>query len=372
MSNPDPKSQPPVAGNAAAGQSFNVNNFDLIRLFAAGQVALYHGISHLTTGNDGGALGTILGCIPGVPIFFFVSGFLVSKSFEVSGSLRQYARNRILRLYPGLTLCVLVSIAIVVALGYLGTVSFRAGEMLAWLAAQLTVVQFYNPEFLRGFGTGVLNGSLWTISVEVQFYVLVPVLYWVMHRLRERSRNAVLLASIGIFAVCNRVYFSLAPEHSAELLYKLVKVSFVPWFYMFLVGVLVQRNLPAVLRVVENRFASFLAAYILAMGVLVRGFDTPLGNAIAPGSYILLVAVVLAAAFSRRNLAEVVLRRNDISYGLYIWHMPIVNSFLYLGWSGTNGSVLAVLFIAVLTAAVSWFVVERPALRLKRRALHAH
>jgi peptidoglycan/LPS O-acetylase OafA/YrhL len=51
-----------------------------------------------------------------------------------------------------------------------------AGRFLACLAAQLTIGQFYNPAFLRGFGVGVLNGSLWTIPVELQFYLLLPLL----------------------------------------------------------------------------------------------------------------------------------------------------------------------------------------------------
>lgn len=47
----------------------------------------------------------------------------------------------------------------------------------------MSFVQFYNPDWLRGFGTGVLNGSLWSIPVELQYYVLLPFLigsteYW--------------------------------------------------------------------------------------------------------------------------------------------------------------------------------------------------
>lgn len=47
---------------------FRLNNFDLIRLFAAAQVAIQHGMGHLQV--DGGPIGTMLSLAPGVPIFF--------------------------------------------------------------------------------------------------------------------------------------------------------------------------------------------------------------------------------------------------------------------------------------------------------------
>ncbi|MEO8223616.1 MAG: acyltransferase [Gammaproteobacteria bacterium] len=262
--------------------AFNVNNFDLVRLFAAGQVAMDHGLTHLLPEFEGSALAGVLACIPGVPVFFFVSGFLVSKSWEVSKSPGQYARNRFLRLYPGLIACVLLSIALVTALGYPRTSGASAGDLLLWLAAQLSFVQFYNPDFLRGFGTGVLNGSLWTISVELQFYVLVPLLYAALRPLAARSREFMLVILVLVFIVCNQLFLALGPAHGEELTYKLVKVSFVPWFYMFLVGVLVQRHLPAVLAVVEGRFLPFRALYVIVVTLLAGPAGASLGNAIGP------------------------------------------------------------------------------------------
>ena len=67
------------------------NNFDLIRLLAAIQVVIYHGVEHLKIeGLKDTWLLFILECFPGVPIFFVLSGFLVSASWERSKSLGQY------------------------------------------------------------------------------------------------------------------------------------------------------------------------------------------------------------------------------------------------------------------------------------------
>lgn len=352
--------------------AFNVNNFDLIRLFAASQVVLDHSLTHLLPGFEGSLLARVLACIPGVPVFFFVSGFLVSKSWEASASAGQYARNRILRLYPGLITCVLVSLGLVAALGYPGLATASWRDILPWLVAQLTVLQFYNPDFLRGFGTGALNGSLWTISVELQFYVLVPLVYAALRGLAPRQRELVLVALVVVFMALNRLYIALVPAHGEELALKLLHVSFVPWFYMFLVGVLVQRHLPAVLRVTEGRFVPWLAAYGLAAALVSGPLDGRLGNAVGPVPYLLLVGVVVAAAFSRRELAERLLHRNDVSYGLYIWHMPLINAFLYAGFAGSWVAVGAAAALSALAASASWLLVERPALRMKRRALVGH
>lgn len=50
----------------------------------------------------GGRFLAFIDLFPGVPIFFFISGFLISKSFEENSVLKEYALNRILRIYPGL------------------------------------------------------------------------------------------------------------------------------------------------------------------------------------------------------------------------------------------------------------------------------
>ena len=70
------------------------NNFDLIRLAAALQVALMHALAGLGVATAAWPLRAIADWFPGVPIFFFISGFLISKSFEKNSVVREYALNR--------------------------------------------------------------------------------------------------------------------------------------------------------------------------------------------------------------------------------------------------------------------------------------
>jgi len=67
-----------TGGTVSMGEAMQRNNFDLIRLFAALQVVVTHGDRFIL--NWGGVLSPVLEFIPGVPIFFLISGFLISAS----------------------------------------------------------------------------------------------------------------------------------------------------------------------------------------------------------------------------------------------------------------------------------------------------
>jgi peptidoglycan/LPS O-acetylase OafA/YrhL len=222
--------------------SIRENNFDLIRLVAASQVAIFHLSSHLQVPFNTNPLVVFAQHLPGVPIFFVVSGFLISLSWERNSVPTAYARNRILRIYPALWVCLLVSIGTAIAFG---SVSFARGEVVPWLFAQLTIGQFYNPDFLRSYGTGVLNGSLWTIPVELQFYVLLPLLYRFLRlgvRQGVRQGNVPLLALTALSVAVQYFFMHLGGPEAHQLAVKLLGVTIAPYLWMFLLGVLLQRN----------------------------------------------------------------------------------------------------------------------------------
>ena len=107
------------------------NNFDLIRLFAASQVAITHTASHLGVENS---VLSILSMFPGVPIFFFVSGYLIYGSYEQSSKNPNtnfnFFMKRFLRLYPALWLCFVLSILSTWASGYLSKVDFSIVDFI--------------------------------------------------------------------------------------------------------------------------------------------------------------------------------------------------------------------------------------------------
>ncbi|MFM1916707.1 MAG: hypothetical protein RJB01_222 [Actinomycetota bacterium] len=351
-------------------EQFRLNNFDLIRLLAALQVAVHHAAIHLEVPGWWWGATQVL---PGVPIFFFVSGFLISKSFENSPHLFDYSRNRALRIFPALYACTGLALMSVWLSGYFTTVQVPGRTLIMWVIGQLTFVQFFNPSFMRGFGSGVLNGSLWTITVEIQFYCLVPVLYALL-RWRTPTRRAEtlgLLALIAVFLTTNQVFMSLNHSQTDELAVKLIKVTFAPWFYMFLVGVLAQRNFKVFHRALANRAFLVVPAFVGTAWAGSRFMGWNLGNQIHPALFLPLAAAIFSLAYTVPGLAERVLNRHDISYGLYIYHMPVINLMMFNGYMHQFVYVVVALLASLVLAAVSWFVVERPAIRLKRRSIHS-
>jgi peptidoglycan/LPS O-acetylase OafA/YrhL len=350
------------------------NNFDLLRLIAALQVALNHSAQHLQASSHGGVIFELSSLFPGVPIFYFISGFLISRAFENNPVVNEFALNRILRIYPALICCLLVSILMVWMTGYFSSVHVSIASLFKWLLAQVSIGQFYNPDFLRGYGVGVLNGSTWTITVELQFYLLVPVLYALLaldHGSRAQSNRRLLLLA-AVFLLANQAYVLGASRHAADLWYKLAGVSFVPWFYMFLSGVLAQRNFSVIRSYLGGRFPVALITYCALVWPLSSIVGWSLGNDLNPLFFCALVLLTFAAAFSHAGLSDSVLHRNDISYGMYLYHMPVANLLLALGLGGTSSSLALALGATLLLALFSWFVVEKPVLRLKRHPLYNH
>ena len=373
--------------------TFRINNFDLIRLYAAAQVAFGHVLAFLDLRTqrledlpyglsvlawplrlvgiaDLGACDDALSRLPGVPIFFFVSGFLISRSFEANPQLREYGRNRLLRIYPALWVCFAVSLLLVAVSGYFGTVQVPLGTLAAWVIGQVTVVQFFNPEFMRGYGVGALNGSLWTIAVEIQFYVVVPLLYAVWARFKGLGSVRGLVTLIVALCAVNVAYNLWQPDDGEVMLRKFAGVTFLPWVYMFLVGVLVQRNFERVHRMLAGRFWLGAAIFIVCSVVSVDLMGFPMGNELDPLQFAGVCALVFASAYSRPRLAHTLLRKHDFSYGLYIYHMPVVNFLLQLGGAGKLWAAALALLASAILACLSWWGVERRALSRKRHPLN--
>ena len=363
-----------VARHVPTLDSPKVNNFDLIRLAAALQVAFSHSIADLGGGGSAWWLKSITDLFPGVPIFFFISGFLISKSFEKNSILEEYALNRFLRIYPAMAVCFLLSLASVWLSGYFKTTTVSLSALVLWAAAQLSIVQFYNPDFMRHYGVGVLNGSMWTITVELQFYILVPLLYAAL-RLRQLSRrytNVTLVVLILAFMLANQLFVRAAPDYGRTFWYKLAGVSFAPWFYMFLIGLFFQRNFELVLPVLRRRSMALITGYCVLALIGERMLGWGFGNNLNPLQFLALSAVVFAVAFSAVTISDRILRRTDLSYGVYVYHAPVINLLLATGLASGLGAVASVIGASLVLAYASWRLVEKPALALKRHPLYQH
>ena len=350
------------------------NNFDLIRLAAASQVTIVHSFHFLTMVPERSLAMLLIGGFPGVPIFFFVSGFLISQSFDRNPSIIDFAWNRCLRIYPALIVCFFVSILSVAMTGYFRTERVDWVAAAGWAAAQLSFLQFYNPNFMRHYGTGVLDGSLWTITVELQFYVLTPLIHRFVHGklLGKGNPNGRWLALILLFIAANRIYALFTPAFAQSFLFKLIGVTFIPWFFMFLIGAFVQHNFSYFNSRLSGKFLVVFIPYVAIALCAEYWFGWGFGNLLNPILFFGLAMVIFAAAFSYPTLSDQFLGRNDISYGVYIYHMPVINLLLATGYGGSTPGLWVALSATCTLALASWIFVEKRALELKKHPLYRH
>lgn len=340
------------------------NNFNLIRIFAAFQVALSHSVSHLEIKMPAGF--SILSLFPGVPIFFTVSGFLISNSFYRNPKWKEYFINRIVRIFPGLWVCFLTLLFGLFVTGVLSIDSFNSSYFWRWVSAQVSFFQFYTPDFLRSWGVGTPNGSLWTIPVEIQFYIFLPFIYFINIKF---TKNQWILFSLflGITVIfLNSYYQTLDPN---ILVTKIYHVTLAPFLAYFLLGYFAFIFWENIRFWVEGKFLMWAVIYGIYIGLfffkwgLYDGSYYP--NLIGWISNILLSLLVLSAAFTNGTLSDKVLKGNDLSYGIYLYHMVVVNFMIDL--KVESNKLFLALSITCLLAFISWKLVEKPCLSLKAK-----
>ena len=327
------------------------NNFDAIRLAAAAAVIVSHAWPLSSGSNQGEPLRRLTGGQAtlgelAVLVFFVVSGFLITRSFERSPGLADYARNRALRILPALA-CMVAAMTLV--LGPLFTALplreyFTDARFASyWLNVTLVTTKYSLPGVFEAnpFPRAV-NGVLWTLRYEALFYVVTAAL-GAFRLLDRRVLLAIVLLTIAV-----------------PLVAELPGDKYVRMFRFYAAGsalCLWRDAVPQDLRLAAA------AAVLCGLGAALGGFHEIFTIA---GSYL-----VLYLAFEPRVPLQHAGRWGDFSYGLYIYGFPVQQAVAHL--SGPHGwmwNLAWSLPIALALAVLSWHGVEKRALRRKHKTVH--
>jgi peptidoglycan/LPS O-acetylase OafA/YrhL len=336
------------------------NNFDLIRLYAACNVVLSHSLYHLKL--PGMWLWKVFVWAPGVPIFFIVSGFLVTDSFLRSSSPGRYVLNRALRIYPGLAANIIgleiamLAVSQVNVISWSGYAKFIATYIATgntWVSG--SVLYPASRAVTHGFFPAYPSGVLWTIPVELSFYIVLLLL------LTMYNGNRI----VGLLALAGAAVTSITIASHFSQVGPWIQQFFLPYLWIFCIGVAARLSWSYIHRLFEGTFLLWLIFYCVALHFLRPNYDLRNGNQDTILAAIILGGVVLSAAFTWRNVAERVLRKQDISYGIYLWHMLVVYTLMGMGYMQSGFLWLPVVGGTALLAGLSWFLIEKPALSLK-------
>jgi peptidoglycan/LPS O-acetylase OafA/YrhL len=347
-----------------------INNFDLVRLIAALQVVVRHSFEHFELEhNFGKYIASFIQYFPGVPIFFVVSGFLITGSLERNiKTLNKFIINRILRIFPALWVCVIFTVILILYDFPKSNISLLLdNSFIIWIVGQLSFFQFWTPEILRFWGVGTPNGSLWTIIVELQFYITLPIIIILGNKYLKHTLFIILFSFF--ISLASNFYLGSLSEYS--MMYKLCSVTLIPYLYNFLFGVLAYKYWGLINKFVEGKFFFWILLYVfyfVILGILLN-IDVNqylMTNLLQFISNILLGFVTLSAAFSRNYLSNKILKNNDISYGVYIFHMPVINFMIQRKLVGYYSYLIIALFITIILGYFSWIFVEKNMLKFKK------
>ncbi|OJY51606.1 acyltransferase [Pseudonocardia sp. 73-21] len=328
------------------------NNFDLLRLLFAAMVVVEHAVILQGRAGDfwgrSGTSGEI-----GVDGFFVLSGFLVTRSYLRLHSLPRFAWHRFLRIMPGFWVCLLVCAFVVAPAAALiqglpATAGFT-GTPSAWhflTADWFLVIQQYDIGGVLNAAPHEpsFNGALWTLTFEAFCYLLVAALGLVGVLSRRRWVVLALAAALIVLTVLQENGVAV-PMRDMTLRLTL----------MFALGALAHLYAE---RIPMNTWLGVLALALVLYSA-----------AAFPHNYRLLGAVPMAYLVFWLATAgtRFVSLRIDLSYGIYIYHWPVIQllALTSLRWLPDWSFAPVAIFATLPVAIASWFLVEKPALTRK-------
>jgi peptidoglycan/LPS O-acetylase OafA/YrhL len=330
------------------------NNLDELRLILAAIVAIRH-IIVLAELDEFYHFLSFLSSEFAVSGFFVLSGFLVFSAFK-PGEAKRYALRRCTRIYPAyLAVLVVAVIAGLLNATVLDYVSIPPGEVVRYLLANGAFLNFVHPNLgnlFSGQHLVAVNGALWTIKIEVLFYLIVPVLALLINKITVLA-VLVAMTAIGVFWP----HFVDTAEAMLGLTLPASMVNQLPgYLHLFAAGIALSRTVSGQMTV--------LALSLLCVGTCVA---LSLFNPLMPSYYMIVLPVMIYVVMQLPQIT--ILKRNDFSYGLYLFHWPVAQ-FMVMYFEGTMPDAVffaVTLAVAVLFSVLSWFLIERPMIRCIRR-----
>ena len=337
-----------------------LEGIDLLRGTAVGSVVLYHYfvLMHLQNHPLFPYIHTF--GLFGVSLFFVISGYLIYRSITArvaewgwKRGVAIYALHRFFRIVPAYY----VNLAAVALMALIfGTVQLPIDDFLRYLAAHAAFVSYFTHKD-AGFG---INGAYWTLHVEMLWYLLAPLLAallakrgWILPLLAMGSLLYLYMLQTGRLDA----WLNIPPNAVALRFYYAFQLP--GQFIFFAAGIAVYLYHD---RLRKSRRSGILA---LAWGVLIllyallQRYLSPLLFAYE-NLFILLFAVALFILLSHATIAVLkpISWIGEISYSVYLWHMPILFLFNKFPHDPATTAVTYPIVLIIVSAA-SYYGVER-------------
>lgn len=323
------------------------NSFALLRYLFAFCIFCNHAC--IASGND------IFLCESSVFVwgFFLISGLLTFNSYIKTPDLKSFVARRIRRILPAYLAVVLMGFIAGMFLTSLPFSEFlHNAQTWKYLGANAVFLNYLQPTLPGVFEGNVLpfvNASLWTMKVEIMFYVSVPIVYWLINRY---GRNKVII-SIILLSILYDVLTAELYNYTGNPVYAKLNHQVFGMFAYFYAPVLLLFNKEKI----RKHIVSLL---VLSIPLLLCAYSNEWVKRLSPFT---LSIVLVAFAYGVKKL-HFSYGWKDVSYEFYLLHFPVLQVFLAINpsislpvllvMSLTFTLVLAMALNKVLAIWISW------------------
>ncbi len=326
------------------------NNFNLLRLLLALSVVVVH-TAELSQRVEIAEVSRYFSSVVAVDSFFIVSGFLIFMSYENSSSLGSYLSKRFRRIAPAYIVVILFWAIFLYFLSSKSFGEYFSMELWGYILSNLTTLNFLHPTIDGIFEDNYIssiNGALWTIKIEVTFYLLVPIIIYLFSRFGRLP----LIFIIYMLAISYSLLMVYLSDISGNSIFLKLEKQIPSQLAFFISG--------SLLYYYYEIFAknSFLLLVVSSLLLYTHHFITP----IYPLYPITLAIVIIYFATQSRYLFGFG-NYWDISYGLYIWHFPTIQLFVHYHLLDNLAFGIPLLVVTLLIlSSLSWNLIEKRSL----------
>lgn len=325
------------------------NNFDALRILLAASVVVFHTAFLSNVPQFAWLTSDAISTI-GVQGFFFVSGFLVVMSYERSSSAMAYAAKRTRRIAPAYVATVVGFALVLAAMSSLPAIEYFSDPGLyKYLFYNLMLSNFAEPTLPGVFTSNfrhAVNGSLWTIKIEVLFYLMVPVICWATAKLPKLP----FLVALALTSLAWNVGLRYLGTSTGNPFLVRLSLQAPGQLSYFIAGTIAYYRMNSGLPAAKG----WQAIVALLLYLFTSGSVNDLLGPVA-------IYFMMSWAALRAPIPGNWTRHGDVSYGIYLLHWPVVQILVACGAFAANpyaGS-LACWCIVTALAYASWHLVER-------------
>ncbi len=309
----------------------------------------------------------------GVPIFFVLSGYLLFGPWVKAAagdrpppSVSRYAWHRVRRIMPAYAVTVIVAYIVY----HYRTAGPNPGHDASGLLRNLTLTQIYTDNYM---GSHLHQGltQMWSLAVEVAFYVVLPLLAYLLLTVLcgRRWRPALVLAGLGLLALITPLWLALV--YTTDIMPDGARLWLPAYFSWFLGGMML-----AVLQAMGVRWYALVCVPLALICFLIASTPiagepttspTKLWEALAKSVFYAVIATALVAPlalhnrgwYSRLLATRPMVWLGEISYEIFLVHLIVMEIVMVevLRWPVYTGSMTVVFLVTLaMTIPVAWLL----------------